>query len=67
MHFEDPWVMGHKPGHEFRKHVESAARRGISREQFVKEYNEAHQYRPETDADNSSHLYEDKTDRYLGH
>jgi hypothetical protein len=66
-HVEGPWVMGHKPGYEFRKHVESSARRGISREQFIKECNEAHQYRPETDIDNSSHVYEDKTDKYLGH
>jgi hypothetical protein len=62
----DPWVMGHKPKYESWKHQESAARRGISREQYIKEYNEANQYRPETKQDNDSHFYEDKTDAYLG-
>jgi len=64
--FEDPWVMGHKPKYEFWKHQRSAAERGISREQFIEEYNNPDHYRPETAKDNSSHFYEDKTDEYLG-
>jgi hypothetical protein len=64
--FNDPWEMGHKPKYEFRKHVQSAAERGISRDQFIEEYNDAGQYRPETPKDNASHRYEDKTDAYLG-
>ncbi|MFN7949731.1 MAG: DUF4157 domain-containing protein [Blastocatellia bacterium] len=63
----DPWVMGHKPKYEFWKHQRSAAERGISREQFIKEYNDPSHYRPETKKDNESHFYEDKTDVYLGH
>ena len=63
----DPWVMGHKPKYEFWKHQRSAAERGITREQFIKEYNDASHYRPETKKDNESHFYEDKTDAYLGH
>lgn len=63
----DPWVMGHKPKYEFWKHQRSAAERGISREQFIKEYNDASHYRPETKKDNESHFYEDRTDAYLGH
>jgi hypothetical protein len=67
LQFEDDWVIGHKPKYEFRKHQESAAKRGISREQFRDEYNrDAKHYRPETTADNSSRKYEDRTDAYLG-
>jgi len=54
----DTWVMGHKPGWEFWKHQVSAARRGITREQFLKEFNESKNYRPETAADNGSHRFE---------
>jgi hypothetical protein len=63
----DPWVMGHRPKFEFRKHVASAAKRGISREQFVEEFKDLSQYRPETPEDSASHFYEDKTDAYLGY
>ena len=67
LQFEDDWVIGHKPKYEFRKHQESAAKRGISREQFRDEYNrDATHYRPETPPDNSSRKYEDRTDAYLG-
>jgi hypothetical protein len=63
----DPWVVGHKPKYEFWKHQRSAAERGISREQFIEEYNrDANHYRPETPEDSASHFYEDKTDAYLG-
>ena len=51
---KDNWVMGHKPGWEFRKHVESARRRGIDREQFLEEYNNPDHYRPELRGPNSS-------------
>jgi hypothetical protein len=60
------WIMGHKPKYEFRKHVESAARRAITRDQFLQENKKLSQYRPETAEDSASHLYEDKTDAYLG-
>jgi hypothetical protein len=63
----DPWVMGHKPKYEFWKHQRSAAERGISREQFLNEYNDAKNLRPETKKDNESHLYEDRTDAYFGY
>jgi len=63
----DSWVMGHRPKYESWKHASSAAKRGISREQFVREYKNLSQYRPETPEDSASHLYEDKTDTYLGH
>ncbi len=62
----DPWEVGHKPKYEFWKHVQSAAKRGISREQFLRECKDLDKYRPETKADNSSHMFEDKTDAYLG-
>lgn len=62
----DPWEVGHKPKYEFWKHVQSAAERGISREQFLRECKDLKKYRPETKADNSSHAFEDKTDAYLG-
>jgi hypothetical protein len=60
------WVLGHKPGYEFWKHVDSAAKRGITREQFLKECKQLDQYRPELPEDNASHFFEDKTSRYLG-
>ena len=67
LQFEDNLVIGHKPKYEFRKHQESAAKRGISREQFRDEVNrDAKHYRPETTADNSSRKYEDRTYVYLG-
>ncbi len=66
LQFGDDWVMGHKPGFEFWKHQESAARRGISRDAFIREHNQARKYRPETDADNSSHAYEAADNIYYG-
>lgn len=62
----DKWDMGHKPGYEFRKHQESARNRGISREQFLDEYNNPEHYRPETPSFNRSHKGEDVTDNYFG-
>lgn len=37
--YEDKWDMGHKPGSEFRKHQKDAAKRGISRKEFLNEHN----------------------------
>ncbi len=54
----DEWHMGHKPGYEFRKHQRSAERRGISRKQFIDEYNNPDHYRPELPKDNLKHIYE---------
>ena len=62
-----PWDMGHKPGYEFRKHQQSAAKRGISRAQFLEEYNDFRHYRPELPSSNRSHRGEDKTAKYLGY
>lgn len=62
----EPWDMGHKPGHEFKKHQNSARERGISRSQFLDEYNDPSHYRPELPSSNRSHMGEDKTGLYLG-
>jgi hypothetical protein len=62
----DPWVMGHKPGWEFWKHVRSAVQRRLTKAQFNAEAKKLNQYRPETPGDNSTHGYEDRTDKYLG-
>lgn len=66
IHFEDAWDMGHKPGYEFRKHQMSAQRRGITRKQFLDEYNNPNHYRPELPSSNRSHRLEDASTRYLG-
>ena len=66
IHFEDAWDMGHKPGFEFRKHQNSARRRGISRKQFLDEYNNPNHLRPELPSSNRSHYLEDMTDNYYG-
>jgi len=60
------WDMGHKPGHEFRKHQKSAAERGIDRKQFLDEHNNPSHYRPELPSSNRSHAAEDMTDSYFG-
>jgi hypothetical protein len=62
----DPWEMGHKPGYEFWKQQQSAAERGISREQFIKECNDPKIYRPETPETNASHKLEAPDHVYLG-
>lgn len=62
----DPWDMGHKPGYEFRKHQVSAQERGISRGNFLDEYNNPDHYRPELPSSNRSHRGEDMTDLYFG-
>jgi RHS repeat-associated protein len=61
-----PWDMGHKPGHEFRKHQQSAEERGISRKEFLDEHNNPNHYRPELPSSNRSHRGEDMTDGYSG-
>lgn len=63
---DQAWDMGHKPGYEFRKHQESAMERGISREEFLDEYNKSEHYRPELPSSNRGHRGEDDTDLYLG-
>ena len=63
---DKPWHMGHKPGYEFRKHQDSAERRGISREKFLDEYYNSDHFRPELPESNMSHKGEDTSDRYLG-
>ena len=63
---DDPWQMGHKPGYEFRKHQQSAMKRGISREEFLDEHNNPYHYRPELPGSNLSHKGEDMTEQYFG-
>ena len=63
---DQPWDMGHRPGHEFRKHSQSAEERGISRSDFLDEHNNPDHYRPELPESNRSHRGEDMTDEYLG-
>lgn len=62
----EPWDMGHREGYEFRKHKESARRRGISREQFLDEYNNPEHYRPELPKSNRCHKLEIQGDTYYG-
>lgn len=61
---DQPWDMGHKPGYEFVKHQESAARRGISRKEFLDEHNNPEHYRPELPPSNRSHKGESRTENY---
>lgn len=67
MKFEEPWDMGHKPGFEHWKHVRSAEARGISRKQFLDEYNDVKHYRPELPSSNRGHKGELETDDYFGY
>ncbi len=60
------WDMGHKPGYEFSKHVESARKRGIGRPEFLGEYNEPSQYRPEMPESNRSRIGQDRSNSYAG-
>jgi len=60
------WDMGHKPGHEFRKHQKSATERNIDRKKFLDEHNNPSKYRPELPSSNRSHAAEDMTDKYFG-
>ena len=67
MDIEEPWDMGHKLGHGFRKHQQSAADRKITRKQFLDEYNNPNSYRPELPESHRSHIGEDKMDFILVH
>jgi len=58
MNKNEEWVMGHKPGWELRKHIESARRRGIDRSKFLDEYNDPSHYRPELRRSNAGHRAE---------
>ncbi len=62
----NPWDMGHAPGYEFRKLEASAAERGISRAQYLDEYNNPAHYRPELPSSNRSHAGELQSDVYFG-
>ena len=66
MNSDDPWDMGHRPGYEFRKHQLSAQQRGISRQEFLDEYNDPSHFWPELPTSNRSHAGEDTTDQYFG-
>jgi hypothetical protein len=50
--------MGHKPGFEYRSLVDKLRRGTISKEQFLNEYNNPNNYRPESPEANMSHKYE---------
>lgn len=62
----EPWDMGHDYGYEFRKHQQSAAERGISRDQFITEHNNYEHYRPEHPSSNRGHQGEAPNDVYYG-
>lgn len=62
----EPWVMGHAPGHEFRHHQRSAQERGITREQFLDEYYNHTQYRPESPGTSSRGTHELDWEDYVG-
>ena len=51
---------GEVMGYEFKKHQESAAQRGISREKFIDEYNNPDHLRPELPSSNRSHKGENR-------
>jgi uncharacterized protein RhaS with RHS repeats len=51
---DSDWDLGHKPGYEYAKHVESAKRRNLTRKQFLKEYQDPKHYRPELPGSNRS-------------
>lgn len=65
IHKDEPWDMGHLEGHEFWKHQIDAQNRGISRKQFLDEYNDPSIYRPELPSSNRSHVGEDKTNWFI--
>lgn len=63
---DEPWDMGHKPGFEFRKHSDSAFRRGITRGQFLDEHNDPSHYWPELPESNQGHAGENHTEFFGG-
>lgn len=52
---DGPWDAGHLPGWEFRKQQESAWRRGLTRDEFLKEYDDPGIYEPEAPGPNRGH------------
>lgn len=62
----EQWDMGHKPGYEHWKHVKSAESRGLTRKEFLNEYNDPNHYRPELPSSNRSHAAELPSDDYYG-
>ncbi len=66
MNFDEPWVAGHKYGFEFWKAQQSAALRGITREQFIWEQQNVNLYQAELQLSNSSHAGEAPADTYYG-
>jgi hypothetical protein len=64
---DEPWVMGHAPGYEFRHHQRSAQERGITRQEFLDEYYQSTAHlRPELPSTSSSHGHELGWDDYVG-
>lgn len=53
------WDMGHIPGKEYRKLHNDYTSGKITREQFLREYNNPLNYRPEAPGSNRSHAHEE--------
>lgn len=51
----EDWHMGHKPGYEFHKLQDDAAKAGISRKEFLDIHNDPSHYRPELPKSNCCH------------
>lgn len=62
----EPWDVGHAPGFEFWKHVNSASARDIDRATFLDEYNDVNHLRPELPSSNRNHQSEEPPSRYYG-
>lgn len=64
----EPWVMGHPPGYEFRHHQQSAADRGLTRQEFLDEYYDMglFPYRPESPSTSASGSHELGWSDYVG-
>jgi Domain of unknown function (DUF4157)/HNH/ENDO VII superfamily nuclease with conserved GHE residues len=62
-HRFDQWHMGHKPGAEYVELVDRYVNGEISYNEFLKEYNNPANYRPELPAKNLSHEFEQKNTR----
>lgn len=50
--------MGHKPGFEYRTLVDKLRKGEINQKEFLNEYNDPNNYRPEPPGANMSHKYE---------
>lgn len=67
MNPDEPWVMGHEPGYEFRHHQRSAQERGLTREEFLEEYyGNLDHIRPELPSTSSGHRHELPWEDYQG-